>query len=323
MPPLLLLALTLISLLWLTAFLFRAHSNLKRTQQRYHYLNLIQPLRQLFEHLPQHRGSANALLQGDTSFKTKLDQLRQQIDNDLHTLTPLFDAINDDTLQAKWTDIGDRWKALRSTVTELSAAESFQHHTRLITKTTHLIGDVANQHLESSEGCETLHSTLSDILFNQLLFTIEFIARARGVGTAAASQQRLSTAHRVQLGFLHTKIEESTSLALKRLTPLLARHPQLATKRILLEESQQAAQRFANLLKSELLDAPKIAIAPNHYFDSGSAAIGKNLTLFDEILPTITDEVQRGEQRAHAQLKHTWLGTLLFIASLSGLWHYL
>ncbi len=325
MSPLLLSATTALSLLWLTAFVFRARSELRQEQRKQIILDVILQLRHLFEHLPQHRGAANALLQGDASFKAKLDQLKRTIDDNIHTINLFFNTCDDAILSAKWKHIDACWTTIKSSVTDMTAQESFQHHTALITATIHLIDDLATR----ARLKNTLVKTgtrgfdlpqLSHIAFDQLLFAIEFMARARGVGTGVASQGHVSTANRVKLGFLHQKIEEAASSALKRLAHLLPQHPLLATQKPLLDESRHAALDFADLLKTELLDSSRIQIAPTSYFDSGTAAISKSLQLFDGLLPVIDEEADRSLHQAQARYKRTWLSAVILVAGLGGLW---
>ncbi len=326
MSPLLLLATTLIATLWLTALLLHAGSELRRAEEGQRCLDAITELRRLFEYLPQHRGAANALLQGDASFKAKLEQLKQRIDSCLGALAPFFDSHPSQALEAKWQTLTTQWGQLKSSLNTMPAPESFQHHTALITQTIHLIDDLAtNTRLKAAPAYErgprgAALTELSRILFSQLLFTTEFMARARGVGAGAASQGRVSTANRVKLGFLQRKIEEMATSTLKQLARLLPTHPQLAPQRELLDESQHAALGFARLLKTELLECQRIEITPSAYFDSGTAAIGKSLRLFDSLFPAIREAAETTLRQARSRLTRTWTGSAITVATLAWLW---
>ncbi len=269
-----------------------------RHNSRY-YLDLISGLRQLFEYLPQHRGMANGYLRGDESFREKLGQTQRQIDGEIEALDRLWSHCGDALLVERWSGLKTQWQSLKSQLETMAPPRSFEVHTYLVQEVIYLIGDAA----ERSRVCNTLAEVknLSDIVFDQLPMMMEFVGRARGIGTGAANSQKLSVAQRVELGFYATRVEEAVA-AMSRVLGGLVGQPALASLKGLTEESRQLTLAFVDRLKHDLLGAEKIEIKPADYYDAGTAAIAKNLMLFDGLMPLIIDSARGIQARQRANI---------------------
>lgn len=287
-----------------------------KEKNKQHFLKIIVQARQLFEHLPQHRGIANAFLQGDLSFKQKLTEARNQIDRDITQLDLSLEGEN--PLVSRWRDINSRWDSLKLTLASLSPGESFQRHTELITELTYFIGDAAEAS-KVQDGKAYFHD-LGDVVFHQLFWVMEFMGRARGVGMGVASVGKMSVANRVKLGFLHQRIEQTTALTQKTLGRILSKHTSLATQRVLVSEGQAAAISFSQLMKNELLEVKSIKIKPTDYYDSASLAIGKNLLLFDGLLPVIARVAEESQNKVTFQIRFFCVVAIVISLLLAWQW---
>jgi len=234
---------------------------------------------QLLQHLPQHRGMANALLNGDESFRTKLDEMRNQVDHDAEQLDQLChdQPIADQTVN-DWQGVKSDWQALRQRIHQLSPGESFEQHTVLINRLLYLISDACDQMKLSSHPDHTIRQ-LVDSGFNQLPLIIERIGQARGIGSGAAAKGRLLTAVRIKLRFLHKNLEQGIHHTYQHLRQQTA---ELDSAK--LEAPHRLSQQFLATLDGKLL-GPHVTINAADFFEAGTSALNNNL----QLMTTITE----------------------------------
>jgi methyl-accepting chemotaxis protein len=157
-------------------------------------------LRRLLESLPQHRGMANALLQGDESFRPKLTALQAQIDQDMELLAQRVAAGDCWGVAVRVHRIQGAWSFITQQVNGFEPAESFARHTALVSEVLYLINDVAD-----AAGLLALtgdSSRLIDAAINTLPQVTETLGQARGMGTGVAARGKCGTDMRVKLRYL-------------------------------------------------------------------------------------------------------------------------
>jgi methyl-accepting chemotaxis protein WspA len=176
-------------------------------QQEARGLEHHRPLLPLLQHLQQHRGMSNALLSGDASFKDKLTAKSAEIEADLRKV---------DAVDARFgAEFGthDEWLSLRASCKDLllRAAslpheESFALHTRAITETIALIGQVGDaSKLILDPDLDSYY--LMDIVIAQGPELAEFLAQARGLGSGMAASKKASAEDLEKLRRLSLLIE--------------------------------------------------------------------------------------------------------------------
>jgi len=294
-------ALVFLFLLWLLVLVRYSVRCLRIEREGRRYLAIISALRPLFEHLPQHRGMANAYLQGDETFKAKLSETQRQIEKDIEGLDQLLSACDDALIGRRWHRLKSDWQALKSGLGAMAAAESFQAHTNLVTEVIYLFDDAAAR--SSVCQADSNMTKLREIVFCQLPVMVEFIARARGIGTGVASRQKLSVADRVKLGFLSSRVEQAVSQSSQVLASMPAAQGVQVARQSVVEESRQLTLNFVQLLNGSLLGADEVQIKPAAFYEAGTAAISKNLVLFDGLLPVILDQAARSQQQLRSRIK--------------------
>lgn len=240
-------------------------------------LKQLSATRQLLEHLPQHRGSANALLNGDTSFQNKVVELQNSIQHDIDNInTSLNSHANNPALQDRWAHIQSNWYSLRKTLNSLSPAASFEHHTSLIAELIYLIQDICDR---SQLSNNSKHKASATLCFHQLPNVIELCGQARGIGTGVAAQGHTTTATHIKLSFLqqhlHTSLEKINQ-------HLQHKHHDIDSQ--LITQCCNKTQHFLDTLDKKILTPDKIDLKASDFFDQGSAAIAANLTIIDSFI---------------------------------------
>ena len=252
----------------------------------------IQPIRQLLELIPQHRGMTNALINGDKGFESKIFQRRDDIENAFRLALEVNQKIGtelDTTNDLK--SIYDDWKSLKSLASSLTAAQSFARHSELISDILELIihvGDTSNLVLDP----ELDSYYLMDLVIHQIPQLVEYMGQARGLGSGIlASNTIVSQQEQEQLIALIVALEithkgissayHNGANANQEITTVLGNQD---------NKAETAIDSFIKLV---------VAIKDGGYsgdsqafFAAGSAAINESFKLFDqsdELLHTLLE----------------------------------
>ncbi len=315
MMPLTLFSVGLLFFLWLIVLASHYRAQYRRARRDRRCIEAIEALRSLFEVLPQHRGAANALLQGDESFRERLVALRGAVDASMGRIDRLM--ATDPAFRHRWERIGELWGALRGGVEGLSAEESFQRHTALITEVVYLIADVASEARLMER--ERHLCTLARLLFDGLFELMEFSGRARGIGAGVAARGKLGAAARVKLNYLHDNLVALADAAARGFEAIVPHHAGVARHQALVGEGVASARDFAGLIEKELLEPREITIDPDRYFEAGSGAIQTNLKLFDTLLPLVVAESEARRRREQRRLSLMIAATAVVLVAITAI----
>jgi len=271
-------------------------SQSRSAQQGLQGLQDISHLRRLLEALPQHRGMANALLQGDESFRGKLATLQSQIDKSMSEMDTRLCLGNHWGVAVRARHVLDAWSNIKQQFNSMTAPESFGRHTALITELLYLINDVADAAGLLTEADS--NARLIDAAINTLPLVTETLGQARGIGTGVAARGKCATDMRVKLRYLLANTrrvadevgqavrgtlaeERATQKGTVQETDLKTRAGQA------LDESQQATQAFLSLLESGIIHDRPVDVAPTDVYAAGTEAIQHSFTLLDAILNSL------------------------------------
>ena len=119
----------------------------------------------------------------------------------------------------------------------------------------------------------------------------EVLGQARGIGTGAAAQAKLTTQNRSKLSYLHKK----ASATCANTTTILASQ-EIKSSALDFSQCQKSMGLFLNTLDRELLSAKVIQIESEHYFAIASDAIGLSF----KQLYSLMDEVSSALDKEHA-----------------------
>lgn len=245
----------------------------------------VQQLRRLLELLPKHRGMANALLKGDDSFRQPLHDLQREVDGQLEAMRRLTLERGNQAVSRRLQPIEREWQAIRDGVMTMQAAKSFSLHTRLIAKVLERMEDDASSLQSLAQNNDALRSLLT-VLTHDLPHIVESIGQARGIGTGVAAQRASSVANRVNLKFLH---EKTSSIIDCQLSPLRASARRYQAMGLnftdVIDKAVSSAQSFTAMMQSELIEKNPPTVAPDTFYQHGTAAIEAGFQLFDTLYP--------------------------------------
>jgi methyl-accepting chemotaxis protein len=153
-------------------------------------LQFYAPLLALLKNLQQHRDMTVGMLSGDASFGEALDRKRVDIESDLERVSAVDRQLNASLrTTAKWTALSAETRDLLDRGRSLSAAESFELHTKTIEGLIALITDVGDvSHLTLDPDIDSYY--VMNILIFQGPELAEVLAQARGLGGAVAANRK-------------------------------------------------------------------------------------------------------------------------------------
>ena len=250
--------------------------------------------KQLLLYLQQHRGMLNAFLNGDNSFKQKIEQKQTAIGQDIAALN----ASHGQGLMTtkRWEGILGDWQALRTECMALPAEESFRRHCELIRTVLYSIGDIAER--SQISGMCAADFSLVDTLWNKLPAVTEGLGQARAVGSSVAAKGYCSSVARIKLRFLEEHVRETMG----SVNDYLA-HADLARTTSFEQtwkETQIVVREFMALLDEKLINAEHPTIDAAHYFDAGTKAIDAMFHAFDQASTALENSLTEmsGDTRA-------------------------
>lgn len=265
-----------------------SHSRKKFVQGKLHTkgFDAIENIRLLAELAPQHRGLANAFLNGNESVRGNIDAVSKHVDEVIQKIDSSHGFLTSGThMVVRWRDICDRWNSLKESVFKLTPEESFAKHTHIIRETLYLMRDVA-EHAGITQCCDSTTEDLVVTLVLRIPDIVESVGQARGIGMGAVSKGNVITSARVKLCFLEKRISETLEAVLKSLGE------SQTVSSGLVEESHKATREFIDLINRNVLECEKITIAPAEYYDAGTATISINLKLFDTLCPLLLERAR-------------------------------
>lgn len=248
----------------------------------------IKPLRQIVEHLPQHRGMSNAYLNGTLTFKQKILVKRQQLAAGFSAVDAVDTRVGA-TLKTtqSWNTIKSKWQTLEASTFNLTVDESFARHTALINDILVLLVRVGDQSgLVLDSGLDSHY--LADALLYKLPQVTENMGQARSFGVGVAAQGEIATHGIVKVTQLLGNIANNLNAADTGLGKSFETNAEL--RGLLAAPLQRAVlvgNQFLSQSREQLLEAKAITLDPHKYFADGTAAIEAIYAVYDVILSAL------------------------------------
>jgi len=263
------------------------HQSAAAAQRRLRGLAHVRGLRRLLEELPAHRGMANALLQGDASFRDKLATLGHKINGDMALLKDMTAGGDPWGVEERAERIADQWSSIQRELGGLRARDSFGRHTALIAELLYLMHDTARA-AGLLNAADTTTSRLADAAVNHLPLVTEMLGQARGMGAGVAAKGKCGTAMRVKLSYLLQKARGVAGDVAQVMARVLAADAAFKAKaKDALAESQTAQARFLDLLEGRIINSREVDIPSGEYFAAGTQAIERSFALLDNIFAAL------------------------------------
>ena len=251
-------------------------------------MEYISALRPLIEHIPQHRGMSGAFLNGDQSFRGKMESKQGEIDGMFARLAQMDRELGDILSTGnKVQALEGEWRNLKNRIWQLTPSQSFDEHGKVVQHVIDLIAYVADTsglildpHLDSYY--------MMDLLVAQMPVLTEAMGQSRALGSGVAARGEMDTDARIQLTIRLDRIRATESRLNHHLEVISRENPQVAAA--LTAQSREAAaavDEFARLIGDRLLNAQQIDLTAAEIFASSTRAIDGVFALYDVIMPRL------------------------------------
>lgn len=251
-------------------------------------LEYIKTVRQLYQHLPQHRGMTNAYLNGASNFKNEIIQKREVIIADIAAIDIVDGRFGDEfNTHALWSEIKQTWQQLETRAFNNPAKQVFEEHTALIARIYRLFELISN---ESGLVLDPALNTffIMDTVVYRLPKITENLGQSRGLGAGVAARGVVTIEQRIKLGTLLANIESNQNTVDEAMLIALRENPSIKNELApLLNASKSATNKFVQKVTSELLLAEYINSQSADIFDAGTKAIKANYKVYDALVPVL------------------------------------
>ncbi len=274
-------------------------------------LEYIKTVRQLYQHLPQHRGMTNAYLNGARDFRSKILDKRKVIVADIAAINAINSRFGDEfKTHDLWSDIKREWQVLEPQAFNSPAKQTFQQHTVLIAKIYSLFELISNESgLVLDPELNTYY--LMDAIVYRLPNVTENLGQSRGMGSGIAANGTINLEQRIALGTLLANIKSNAKLVNDGMVITLRENLHLETElSALLAISKSATDDFIDKVTQELLTAEFINSDSSEVFTAGTAAIKANYKVYDTLVPVLDSLFQARIDQLSSQ-RFTTLATVI------------
>lgn len=267
----------------------------------------------------QHRGLANGYLNGDVDSKSRLEELGQQANSTIQSLSQdqsrvAAKAHADDEL----VEMERQWKELQASVESLTPVESFQRHADLIQSLIDLIKHAADQTgLMLDAHVDSYY--VMDVVVNRLPVLIELSGQVRGQGNGILARKQMTDSERINMVIMQRQIEDALQGIEKAMAKIKEYNSDSAVK---IEQSGadsiESIQRFLTSMEKQLLQGGALTMTPADFFAEGTKTIEDATAFFqkatDELMSLLEERQDMLESARNTML--VIIGVSLLLAMM-------
>lgn len=282
----------LIPIVMLTVLLFdKIDEDISFIERERMGVEYIAAVRQLLEHIPQHRGMVNTYLNGNNKFRDKILAKRNIVDQKFNELEKIDDRLGTVLKTGDMVrSLRTQWEELKARSFDMQPRDAFSRHSRLIIDVIELIQHVADT---SNLIRDSKHDAyyLMNALVVRLPSLTDVLGQARGLGAGiAANGGHLDRETRISLALLINQVHQGSVKLRKSLEIATSENAYIGDHLEGLDRSTlEKIQHFTELLSDELMEKENLDIQPDKVFDAGTLAITEAFNLYDNALATLND----------------------------------
>ena len=299
-------------------------------------LQYVKALRQLAQHIPEHRGMTNAFLNGNAGIKTNILAKRDQIKADVAAMDAL-DAEYGETLatRSSWAQLNSELQRLLSEAFDGSAPEVFTRHSELIEKfQDHIKHASIQSELTFTDSKQAFYMVA--LVTEQFPVMTDVLGIMRGMGSGIAAVGTISEGQKSRLAELHGEAVGEMKLVNYNLGEAVTHDPELGQRlQDGIRSMREKSKDFLHLIDTELLQADSmtgennelmtlmsseertaghVTVDSNQVFEIGTAAIKTYFGLLDTLIAELEQNLEQRQSALQAQRLTLVIGATAAIA---------
>ena len=308
------LGLPIIVLLYL--FIDARNAQIGLTQREIAGVEYLKPLRGMFEHVPQHRGTANALLSGSETAREQLRRIGPLVDADVSAIDTADQQLGDLLgTTDRWQALKQSWRGIKGAYERMTAAESFAIHTKLTTDIMDLMRFVADESQLSVDPDLDTRYLIEGMVVNFPAIA-ENLGVMRGLGAGVAASGVLDVDAQVRLSLLSGQIQNNATLVRRGMGVAYEFNPALEPEiSPIVVSATNGATNFVQLSDEQIVNAGVVTVDSQEFLTAGTQAITGIFTVYDRAQGSLTGllegRIARLNGELYTQLEFAALALLL------------
>ena len=251
-------------------------------------LSYISKIRKPIEYIQQHRGMTAAYLSGAKSFKDRIVEKQQQVDQALADLQYMDNLLGEElNTNSAVQQIIQQWRGIKNNALNMSRPLAVKEHTSLIDQLLKLIQQVADA-AEITLDPQLDSYYLGNILVENLPQLLENMGQARALASSIAATGKFSQQSYTRLAILTHDINQHYDSLTQSMEAVFNQNRQISNSlSSYVNKSSSAVNNMLALLRNKLLDADKITVSSDQVFSLSTQSITQAYQLYDAIVPQL------------------------------------
>lgn len=276
MYPMFIGGLTVVCLLFIVSRL----AILRREEQRRVEQGLVLTvhLKRIIDSCQKHRGTSNAVSQGNDKLKPNLMLLQNDIDqliasNDSQQLTRF----------EQWTSFAEHWPRLKkhALAGDLKSHNLVRQHSLMIDGQLSLLDDVMRDH-DLHRMMLDRCTRVSEICLDTLRVA-ETVGQTRAIGSGICARGVCEGADRIIIDFLRISVQSTTNELVKQIHTIKNHDLQHALQSASTAISDSIS-KLLNMVENQVLQEGRLKLDSNDYFNTSTRAIDEVLKVFGIVI---------------------------------------
>ncbi|WP_438970373.1 nitrate- and nitrite sensing domain-containing protein [Methylophaga sp.] len=235
-------------------------------------------LKRIIDSCQKHRGTSNAINQGNNKLKPQLVNLQSDIDR-------LVQSNYSDNLQRfpQWESFAEHWPRLKrhALAGDLKSHNLVRQHSLMIDGQLSLLDDVMRDH-DLHRMMLDRTTRVSEVCLDTLRVA-ETVGQTRAIGSGICAHGTCEGADRIIIDFLRISVQNTTQELLKEINSI--KNDDLQSKLQGASHSiKSTVEKLVDMVETQVLKEGRLQIDTNDYFNLSTRAIDEVLKVFGIII---------------------------------------
>jgi len=235
-------------------------------------------LKHVIDSCQKHRGTSNAIHQGNAKLKPQLVNLQRDIDRLIHS--------GDSQLLQRfpqWESFAEHWPRLKkhALAGDLKSHNLVRQHSLMIDGQLSLLDDVMRDH-DLHRMMLDRCTRVSEICLDTLRVA-ETVGQTRAIGSGICAHGTCEGADRIIIDFLRISVQNTTQELLKEINSI-NNEDLHATLQSASHTIKDSVGKLVNMVETQVLKDGRLQLDSNDYFNTSTRAIDEVLKVFGIII---------------------------------------
>ncbi len=256
-------------------------------------LKYTKGIRELIQHVQQHRGLSAVYLAGDSKTRDNLKKKQAELHSDINNIDELDKKYGKELQTTKeWKQLKDEWFVLAEDVYDIPLQEAIDRHTELLSKLltfTAEIADKSNLVLDPEIGNFYMVQAITE----KLPWVTEYMGRSRAIGSGVLGKKSMTNEEEYNLLFLTQVMQKATEDTQRGMEIVYQENKEVRTElEQLNNEVLGAVMNIVQVVNKEILETDQYSMANDVYYNLTTETINEVYSLLDRQTNLLSEQLQ-------------------------------